>query len=50
MAGISEPRPAAFIIDESRRIRYAWAARKQPAFLDYDELEAAVKAVNETEV
>ena len=45
MAGISEPRPAAFVIDTDRTIQYAWAASEWPAFPDYDELEAALSAV-----
>lgn len=39
MAGISEPRPAAFLIDEERRVQYAWVAQKWPDFPDYDEIE-----------
>ena len=42
MAGITEHRPAAFVLGESRTVRYAWAAREWPAFPDYDELEAAL--------
>jgi peroxiredoxin len=45
MAGIREPRPAAFVIDGDRTVRYAWVAREWPEFPDYDELEAAVKRV-----
>ncbi|ADJ14211.1 redoxin domain-containing protein [Halalkalicoccus jeotgali] len=40
MAGISEPRPAVFLLDSDRTIRYAWVARQWPDFPDYDELEA----------
>lgn len=39
MAGISEPRPAVFLLEEDRTIRYAWVARKWPDFPDYDALE-----------
>ncbi|MDY7083272.1 MAG: redoxin domain-containing protein [Halobacteria archaeon] len=39
MAGISEPRPATFLIDEERRVQYAWVAQKWPDFPDYDEIE-----------
>ncbi|MFB6298073.1 MAG: redoxin domain-containing protein [Salinirussus sp.] len=42
MAGISEPRPAVFLIDGDQVVQYAWAAREWPDFPDYDELEAAV--------
>jgi len=45
MAGIAEPRPAAFVIDGDRSIDYAWVAREWPDFPDYDELEAAVEQV-----
>ena len=45
MAGIEEPRPAAFVIDADRTIRYAWAAREWPDFPDYDELQDAVEQV-----
>lgn len=39
MAGISEPRPAVFILDEERTIQYAWVAQEWPAFPEYDEIE-----------
>jgi len=39
MAGISEPRPAVFLMDEERRIQYAWVAQKWPEFPDYDEIQ-----------
>ncbi len=42
MAGISEPRPAVFVIDTDRTVRYAWVAEQWPAFPPYDEIEAAV--------
>ncbi|WP_336003322.1 redoxin domain-containing protein [Halorientalis halophila] len=42
MAGVSEPRPAAFLLDEERVIRYAWVAETWPQFPDYDEIEAAI--------
>jgi peroxiredoxin len=45
MAGIAEPRPAAFVIDEERVVRYAWVAREWPDFPDYDELEATVESL-----
>lgn len=43
MAGISEPRPAAFVLGGDRTIEYAWVAREWPAFPDYDEIEAAIQ-------
>jgi peroxiredoxin len=45
MTGITEPRPAAFVIDEDRAVEYAWVAREWPDFPDYDELAAAVERV-----
>jgi peroxiredoxin len=45
MAGVSEPRPAAFVVDDERAIQYAWVADQWPQFLDYDELGAAIDGV-----
>lgn len=45
MAGIEEPRPGVFLIDESGTVQYAWVAPEWPAFPDYDELEAAIEAL-----
>lgn len=45
MAGIVEPRPAVFVIDETRTVQYAWAAREHPEFPDYDEFQAEVERV-----
>ena len=45
MAGISEPRPAAFVVDTDRTVQHAWVADEWPEFPDYDELEAAADAV-----
>jgi glutaredoxin-dependent peroxiredoxin len=39
MAGISEPRPAVFLLREDLLIQYAWVAQKWPDFPDYDEVE-----------
>lgn len=39
MAGISEPRPAVFLLDEERTIQYAWVAQEWPEFPDYDVVE-----------
>ncbi|WP_134671211.1 redoxin domain-containing protein [Halorussus marinus] len=44
MAGVSEPRPAAFLLDEDRTVEYAWVAEEWPDFPDYDEIEAALDA------
>jgi peroxiredoxin len=45
MCGVSEPRPAVFLVDGERVVRYAWVAREWPAFPDYDEVEAALEAL-----
>jgi len=42
MTGVTEHRPAAFLLDESRTVQYAWAAEEWPAFPEYDEVESAV--------
>ena len=47
MTGITEPRPAVFVIDEERTIQYAWVAEEWPAFPDYDEVADAVETVAE---
>ncbi|WP_458207252.1 redoxin domain-containing protein [Haladaptatus sp. NG-SE-30] len=43
MAGISEPRPAVFLLDEDRTVEYAWVATEWPEFPDYDEIERAIE-------
>ncbi|WP_129114353.1 redoxin domain-containing protein [Halegenticoccus tardaugens] len=43
MTGVSEPRPAVFLLDEDRTVRYAWVAREWPEFPDYDEVEEAIE-------
>jgi peroxiredoxin len=45
MTGITEPRPATYVVDEDRTVEYAWVAREWPDFPDYDDLEAAVERV-----
>ena len=42
MAGVSEPRPAAFVVDREGTIQYTWVAEEWPAFPDYDAIEAAI--------
>jgi peroxiredoxin len=42
MASISEPRPAAFVIDGEGTVQYAWVAEEWPAFPEYDAIEAAI--------
>ena len=45
MAGLSEPRPAVFLVDSELTVRYAWVAGEWPEFPDYDELEQAVSSL-----
>ena len=40
MAGVTEHRPAIFLVDEDRTVEYAWVATEWPDFPDYDEVEA----------
>jgi peroxiredoxin len=42
MAGIEEPRPSLFLVDEDRTVQFAWVADAWPQFPDYDGLEAAL--------
>ncbi|MFC4450592.1 redoxin domain-containing protein [Halorussus aquaticus] len=44
MAGVSEPRPAVFLLDGDRTVEYAWVAEEWPDFPDYDEVEAAIES------
>ncbi|QGA81145.1 redoxin domain-containing protein [Halomicrobium sp. LC1Hm] len=43
MAGVSEPRPAVFVLDSDRTIEYAWVATEWPDFPDYDAVEAVIR-------
>ncbi|WP_418771522.1 redoxin domain-containing protein [Halobacterium yunchengense] len=45
MAGVSEPRPAVFLVDEDGTVAYAWVADEWPAFPDYDDVEDAVASI-----
>ncbi|MES3516224.1 MAG: redoxin domain-containing protein [Natronomonas sp.] len=42
MEGISEPRPAAFVLDTDGTIEYAWVSTEWPEFPPYDEIEASI--------
>ena len=42
MTGVVDARPAVFVIDEDRTVRYAWVGDEQPSFPPYDEIEAAI--------
>jgi peroxiredoxin len=43
MTGVSEPRPATFIIDEDRTVQYAWVATEWPDFPPCDDLEREIR-------
>lgn len=45
MAGISEPRPAVFVLEEDRTVEYAWVAEEWPDFPDYDAVEDAIESL-----
>ncbi len=42
MTGVEEPRPAVVLVNEDRRVEYAWVAGEWPEFPDYDEIEAVL--------
>ncbi|MEF8775064.1 MAG: redoxin domain-containing protein [Haloarculaceae archaeon] len=48
MAGVSEPRPAVFVLDSDRTVTWAWVARQWPDFPDYDAVETAIEAAEPT--
>ncbi|MFC4405199.1 redoxin domain-containing protein [Haloarchaeobius iranensis] len=45
MAGVTEFRPAVFLVDADRTVQYAWASQEWPEFPDYDDVEAALEAL-----
>ena len=45
MAGVSEPRPSVFLVDQDGTVDYAWVADEWPAFPDYDAVEDAVASL-----
>ena len=45
MAGVAEPRPAAFVISGDQTVEYAWVAEEWPEFPEYDDIEAAIDAL-----
>ena len=45
MAGVSEPRPAVFLINSDMTIQYAWVADEWPDFPDYDEVADALASL-----
>ena len=48
MSGIEEPRPAAFLLDESLTVEYAWVADEWPETPPYDEIESAMARPSES--
>jgi peroxiredoxin len=44
MAGVSEHRPAVFLVDGEQMVRYAWVAQEWPAFPDYGAVADALDA------
>jgi peroxiredoxin len=42
MAGVTEHRPAVFLLDSDRTVQYAWVADEWPAFPDYEEIADAI--------
>lgn len=45
MAGIVEPRPAVFVLDEDRRVTFSWWADRWPDLPDWSAVDEAVAAV-----
>lgn len=45
MTGISEPRPAVFLLDNDRLVKYAWVAQEWPDFPDYEEIQAELESL-----
>lgn len=43
MTGVSEPRPAVFVVDGDRTVEHAWVASGWPDFPEYDALEAVLE-------
>ncbi|WP_336135039.1 redoxin domain-containing protein [Natronomonas amylolytica] len=45
MAGVAEPRPAVFVVDEDRTVEFAWVATEWPEFPPYDAVEGAIEGL-----
>ena len=43
MTAVAEPRPAVFLLDTDRTVRYAWVTDEWPDFPDYDAVEASLE-------
>jgi peroxiredoxin len=44
MTGVSEARPAIFLLDEDRIVQYVWTADQWPELPDYDDIGEALEA------
>ncbi|MHC3436711.1 redoxin domain-containing protein [Natrialbaceae archaeon A-gly3] len=44
MAGVSEPRLSAFVLESDLTVAEAWVAREWPEFPDYDDLERTLES------
>lgn len=47
MEGVSEPRPAVFLVDPDFTVEYNWVAEEWPEFPPYDEVEQELERVTE---
>lgn len=43
MAGVSEARPAVFLLDEERIVQYTWVAKEWPELPNYNDIEVVLK-------
>ena len=46
MEGVSEPRPAIFLLNSDCTVEYAWVAEEWPDFPDYDAIEDAIERLD----
>ncbi len=42
MEGLTEARPAVFLLDRNHTLQYVWTASEWPEFPEYDDVEAAI--------
>ena len=47
MTGITEARPAVFLLDGDRTVEYAWVASEHPDFPEYDAVDEAIASLVE---
>lgn len=45
MTGVSEPRPAVFLLDPDLTVEYSWVAEEWPEFPPYDEVEEEIESL-----